>query len=126
MKHKLRFGIYGKVMAYTLLILLVVVVVAAIFFSGQISSVLENMERQQLSIIFSPLTEQLVGKSDEEAIRFSEEFHARNAAFEFYIVNQNEEVIYRTSNAAISDNDSVFSNDNSQMYYYGREINNQI
>ena len=121
MKRKTFFGIYGKVMSYTLLILLGVVIVAAAFFSGQFSATLENMERQQLSNVFAPLMEVLGGKSDEEVISLSEEFHARNAAFEFYVQNEDGEIIYKTSGAIILDTDNDLDKSNNDVYFYGKE-----
>jgi hypothetical protein len=106
MKRKMFFGIYGKIMSYTLLTLLAVVIIAAAFFSRQIAAALENMERQQLSNVFAPLIEQLDGKSDEEAIKISEEFHSKNTVFEFYIMNDNEDVIYNTPGSVPRENDN--------------------
>jgi two-component system sensor histidine kinase VanS len=121
MKRKTFFGIYAKVMSYTLLILLVVVIVAAAFFSGQISATLENMERQQLSNIFAPLMEQLGGKSDEEVISLSEDFHAKNAAFEFYVQNEDGEIIYKTPGAIILGTENEIDKLNDDVYFYGKE-----
>ena len=99
MKNKI-FGIYAKVFSYTVLILLAVIVVAALFFSSQISEIMQVMERQQLTNIFTPLFEGIENKSDDEIRLFAEEFHQRNASVEFSIVSENGEVIFQTRNAA--------------------------
>ena len=109
MKRKNVFGIYAKVLSYTLLILLAVVVVAALLLSNQISDALTNMEHEQLSHIFSPLNEQLFGKSEEEAINILQNFHGANRAFEFYAKNESGEIIFRTPGAIISDNEITFT-----------------
>ncbi|MDR0437002.1 MAG: HAMP domain-containing histidine kinase [Bacteroidales bacterium] len=99
MKNKI-FGIYAKVFSYTVLILVAVIVVAALFFSSQISEIMQVMERQQLTNIFTPLFEGIENKSDDEVRLFAEEFHQRNASVEFSIVAENGEVIFQTRNAA--------------------------
>ena len=99
MKNKI-FGIYAKVFSYTVLILVAVIVVAALFFSNQINEIMQVMERQQLTNIFTPLFEGIENKSDDEIRLFAENFHQRNASVEFSIVSENGEVIFQTRNAA--------------------------
>ena len=99
MKNKI-FGIYAKVFSYTILILIVVIVVAAAFFSNQISEIMQSMERQQLTNIFTPLFEGIEHKSTDEVRIFAEDFHQRNASVEFSIIAENGEIIFQTGNAA--------------------------
>jgi two-component system sensor histidine kinase VanS len=120
MKRKNFFGIYAKVLSYTLLILLAVVIVAALFLSNQITEALKSMEYEQLSHIFLPLREQLDGKSDEEVIIILEEFYSRNTAFEFYAQNEDGEIIYKTPGAIISGGEIAYarSNTNDSVFYF--------
>jgi two-component system sensor histidine kinase VanS len=99
MKNKI-FGIYAKVFSYTVLILVAVIVVAALFFSSQINEIMQVMERQQLTNIFTPLFEGIENKSDDEVRLFAEDFHQRNASVEFSIVAENGDIIFQTRNAA--------------------------
>jgi len=118
MKRRGLFGIYAKVLSYTLVILFAVVVVAALFLSTQISEALRSMEYEQLSHIFSPLNEQLVGKSDEEAIIILQDFHGINAAFEFYATNDSGEIIFKTPGAIISGNDTAFTIGRDNVFFF--------
>jgi hypothetical protein len=43
MKRRTLFGIYGKILTYTLMILFVVIAIAASFFSNQITAVLDKL-----------------------------------------------------------------------------------
>jgi two-component system sensor histidine kinase VanS len=83
------------------------------------------MERQQFSNVFAPLIEQLDGKSDEEAISISEDFHARNTSFEFYIQNEDGEVIYKTPGAVPPGNNNTSGKGDDNAYYFGGKDNNQ-
>lgn len=94
------FGIYAKVFSYTVLILVAVILVAAAFFSNQISEIMQVMERQQLTNIFTPLIVGIENKSDDEVIIFAEDFHQRNTSVEFIIISENGEMIFQTPNAA--------------------------
>lgn len=120
MKRKVLFGIYIKVLTYTLLILLVVIVVATLFLSNQITVALKNMEHQQLSNIFSPLIEQLDGKSDAEIKKISEEFYAKNAAFDFYVLDEKDKIIYRTPGAIFQNaTNTPGKTDSGDIFYFG-------
>lgn len=109
MKRRRVFGIYGKILSYTILILLVVIGVAAVFFANQITAILESMERQQLTNMISPLVSQLEGKSGEEIAGIAEEFHAKNASAKFYVQAGNGEIIYKTEDAILPDSDNPSS-----------------
>lgn len=94
------FGIFGKVFFYTVLITIIVICIAAIFFAGQITSVFETTQRQQLTSVFQPLLDQLSGKSDDEKIEISKKFHDRNASFEFCIEAKDGRILYKTEQFA--------------------------
>ena len=95
MKNKL-FGIYGKVFSYTLLVLVLALVVVFLFFSNQLKGVEYTVKEQQLSGIFRPLYMNLSNKSEDEVVRISEEFHARNTSFEFRLEAPDGRTIYQT------------------------------
>jgi len=97
MKNRI-FGIYAKVFSYTVLILIVVIFVSAAFFSNQINEIVQVMERQQLTNIFTPLLEGIENKSNDEVRIFAEDFHQRNTSVEFSIVAENGEIIFQTRN----------------------------
>ncbi|HBT63215.1 MAG TPA: hypothetical protein DEB10_00955, partial [Ruminococcaceae bacterium] len=90
------FGIFGKVFSYTVLITIIVVCIAAVFFAGQIVSVFETTQREQLTNVFQPLLDQFSGKSDNEKIKIAEKFHERNASFEFCLKTKEGRVLYQT------------------------------
>ena len=116
MKNKI-FGIYIKVFSYTVLILAVVIAVSAAFFSNQIGEIMQVMERQQLTNIFTPLFMGIENKSNDEVRLFAEEFHQRNASVEFSIISEGGEVIFQTSNAASLSFASP--NDGTQTVFFG-------
>jgi len=123
MKNKI-FGIYAKVFSYTILILVVVIVVAAAFFSNQINEIMQVMERQQLTNIFTPLLEGIENKSNDEIILFAEEFHQRNASVEFSIIAENGEIIFQTRYA---DSLNLGSMNGEQPVFFGtRQITNNF
>jgi len=95
MKNRL-FGIYGKVFFYTLLVLVLALVVVFLFFSNQLKGVEYTVKEQQLSGIFRPLYMSLSDKSADEVVRISEEFHAKNASFDFRIEAPDGRTIYQT------------------------------
>jgi two-component system sensor histidine kinase VanS len=95
MNHK-TFGIFGKVFFYTVLVTIIVISIAAIFFAGQITAVFETTQRQQLTNVFQPLLDQLSGKSDNEKIKIAEDFHEKNASFEFCIETTEGGILYKT------------------------------
>jgi two-component system sensor histidine kinase VanS len=97
MKHK-TFGIFGKVFFYTVLICAFVIGVAAIFFAGQVKSVFETTQKQQLEDVFEPLVKELQGKSDSERVKIAEKFHDKNSSFEFSIISNDGHVLYKTKN----------------------------
>ena len=90
------FGIYGKVFFYTLAILLFAICVTVLFFAGQIGSVVERAQQEQLAGVFSPLVEELRGKTDEEAAAVAAAFHAKNTAFDFSLSSKGGEIVYQT------------------------------
>jgi two-component system, OmpR family, sensor histidine kinase VanS len=96
MKHK-GFGIFGKVFFYTVFIFLIVIGIAAALFANQIKSVFEATQKQQLSNVFQPLIDQLKGKTDAERKQIAEEFHEKNASFEFCILSKEDKIIYQTN-----------------------------
>jgi two-component system sensor histidine kinase VanS len=124
MMHKI-FGIYAKVFSYTVLILVAVIVVAAAFFSNQISVIMEVMERQQLTSIFTPLLSEINEKSNDEIIGYAEEFHQRNDSVEFSIVSENGELIYQTPNAA-SQSVMYFREETQNIFFTERHIDNEF
>lgn len=101
MKLRTLFGIYGKILSYTLLILLVVIVVIAVFFSNQINIMLEDMEIRQFKSMFEPLITQFEGNTREEMIISAVEFHEKNTSIEFYILAENGNPIYITPGAMV-------------------------
>jgi len=124
MKNKI-FGIYAKVFSYTVLILVAVIVVAALFFSSQINEIMQVMERQQLTNIFTPLFEGIENKSDDEIRLFAEDFHQRNASVEFSIVSENGEVIFQTRNATAINVGSV-SGEQQSVFFGVRPIDDNF
>jgi two-component system sensor histidine kinase VanS len=124
MKNKV-FGIYAKVFSYTVIILMVVIVVAAAFFSNQVSAILEVMERQQLTNIFTPLLSELNEKSNDEIVNFAEEFHQRNASVEFSIVSETGEIIYQTPNAT-SQSVMYFREETHNIFFTERHVQNEF
>lgn len=92
------FGIYGKVFFYTLTILLVAIFVTVVFFANQIRSVAERAQQEQLANVFSPLIEELKGKSDEETTDIARAFHAKNSSFDFSLSSKDGEILYQTDN----------------------------
>lgn len=97
MRYKML-GIFGKVFTYTVLITAIVISIAAIFFAGQIATVFETTQRQQLTNVFQPLLDQLDGKSDNERIEIAQKFHEKNTSFEFCIETKDGRVLYKTEN----------------------------
>ena len=119
------FGIYAKVFSYTILILVVVIAVSAAFFSNQISEIMQMMERQQLTNIFTPLLEGVENKTTDEIKIFAEEFHQRNASVEFSIIAENGEIVFQTRNAASLNFGSA--GDGQQAVFFGvRPIDNNV
>ena len=97
MKRKF-FGIYSKVFFYTLMILALTIFVTVLFFANQISSVIERAQQEQLANVFTPLLEELNGKTDEEAARISQSFYEKNTAFAFSLTSADGETVYQTEN----------------------------
>lgn len=95
MKYRM-FGIFGKVFFYTVFITVIVICIAAIFFAGQITSVFEMTQREQLTNVFQPLLDQLNGKSDNEKVEIARNFHEKNASFEFCIETKDGRILYKT------------------------------
>ena len=97
MKRKF-FSIHSKVFFYTLAILIFTVCVTVLFFANQIGSVIERAQQEQLANIFSPLIEELTGKTDEEAANIARSFYEKNTAFAFSLSSKNGEIVYQTEN----------------------------
>ena len=92
------FSIHRKVFFYTLAILLFAICVTALFFANQFGSVIERAQQEQLANIFSPLIEELTGKTDEEAANIAKSFYAKNTAFAFSLSSKDGELVYQTEN----------------------------
>jgi len=58
MKIKI-FNVYGKILLYTLAILLAVISAVALFFSNQITRMLDEAEQQQITNIFRSFVYQI-------------------------------------------------------------------
>lgn len=97
MKYK-SFGIFGKVFFYTLFIVLLAVGVTVIFFANQVDSVAEKAQQEQIANIFIPLSRGLKGKTDKEAAKVAEAFHAKNTSFDFSLSSKDGQIIYQTEN----------------------------
>jgi len=97
MKRKF-FSIHSKVFCYTLAILVFAICVTVLFFANQIGSVIERAQQEQLANIFSPLIEELTGKTDEEAANIAKYFYAKNTAFAFSLFSKDGEIVYETEN----------------------------
>jgi len=96
-KYK-SFGIFGKVFFYTLFIVLLAVGVTVIFFANQVDSVAEKGQQEQIANIFMPLSRGLKGKTDKEAAKVAEAFHAKNTSFDFSLSSKEGQIIYQTEN----------------------------
>jgi len=92
------FSIYSKVFFYTLIILVFAICVTMMFFANQIGSVIERAQQEQLADIFSPLVDELKGKSDEAAVDIAKSFHVKNTAFAFSLSSKDGEIVYQTDN----------------------------
>jgi two-component system sensor histidine kinase VanS len=135
MNHK-TFGIFGKVFFYTVFVTIIVISIAAIFFAGQITSVFETTQRQQLTNVFQPLLDQLSGKSDNEKIKIAEEFHEKNASFEFCIETNKGRILYKTEKFIFMQTPNIagqgrflFSEElpqNKQYHQYSVNITNDV
>jgi len=97
MKRKF-FSIHSKVFFYTLAILLFTIFVTVLFFANQIGPVIERAQQEQLANIFSPLIEELTGKTDEEAANIAKSFYTKNTAFAFSLSSKDGEIVYQTEN----------------------------
>lgn len=104
MKYKL-FGIFGKVFFYTLLILVLVISVMAVFFADQIKSVVESTQREQIAKVFQSFVADVKGKSTDEVVRIAQDFHSKNASFEFAVISSDLRILYRTDNFKMPQND---------------------
>ncbi|HDR5039596.1 TPA: hypothetical protein QCR75_006120, partial [Bacillus anthracis] len=109
MKHRVL-GIFGKVFSYTMLILILVIVITFAFFAEQIKTVVESTQRQQISTVFEPLLRQLEGKTHEEIIEVAVDFHKKNASFEFSFISLDKEILYKTKNFIMPENDVLLLN----------------
>lgn len=103
------FGIFGRVFFYTVLILILVISVMFIFFADQIKSVVESTQREHISQVFHPFLRQLDGKSKEEIGEVANDFHRRNASFEFFLETLEGQALYKTENFIMPKNDKVLS-----------------
>jgi two-component system sensor histidine kinase VanS len=83
---------------YTAIILVMVIAVMFIFFSDQIRAVVSVTQQRQQAAAFQPLLSELPGKTEEELIAFVEEFHAKNASFDFCIETADGRILYQTEN----------------------------
>jgi len=95
----------------------VVIAVSAAFFSNQIGEIMQVMERQQLTNIFTPLFMGIENKSNDEVRLFAEEFHQRNASVEFSIISEGGKAIFQTPNSASLS--SASPNDGTQTVFFG-------
>lgn len=97
MKSKKRFfGIFGKVLLYTMLILLIVTGAMFAFFSNQIKAAVTLTQQKQAAEDFLPLMTELKGKTNEEITEFARKFHAENRSFKFRFQNAEGEILFQT------------------------------
>ncbi|MCL2570926.1 MAG: HAMP domain-containing histidine kinase [Defluviitaleaceae bacterium] len=101
------FGIFGKVFLYTMLILLLVIGGMFLLFSNQIQSTIALTQQQQFSETVMGFAEQTQGKTTEEIIVLTEDFHRWNTSFELSLLSEEREVLFQTdgfvSNMGISE-----------------------
>lgn len=97
MKSKKRFfGIFGKVLLYTVLILLIVISSMFAFFLNQIKAAVTLTQQKQAAENFLPLMTQLKGKTNEEIAEFAWKFHEENRSFKFRFQNADGEILFQT------------------------------
>ncbi len=102
MKSKKRFfGIFGKVLLYTMLILLIVISGMFAFFSNQIKTAVTLTQQKQATENFLPLLTQLKGKTDEEITEFARKFHEENSSFKFCFQNADGKILFQTEDFKI-------------------------
>ena len=94
-----KHGMFRKIFIYTLLFLILTISIVAAIFSQQFLSFYESKQVQQFNKIYEPLIGGLDGKSIDESIEISDEFHKKNQSFEFFIETADGEIIYNTPNA---------------------------
>lgn len=104
--NRKRLGIFGKVFFYTLLILVLVISVMLVFFADQIRTVVGSVQREQVAAVFQSLTQKVNGKGEAEIVRIAQEFHERNASFEFSVASADGEVLFKTDGFVMPPNDA--------------------
>ena len=90
------FGIFGKVFLYTMLILLFVIGGMFLLFSNQIQSAIALTQQQQFSEAVMRFVEQTQGKTTDEIIVLTEDFHRWNSSLELSLINWQGEVLFQT------------------------------
>jgi len=90
------FGIFGKVFLYTMLILLFVIGSMFFIFSNQIQSTIALTQQQQFSETVMLFAEQTQGKTTEEIIVLTEDFHRWNASFGLRLISEEGEILFQT------------------------------
>jgi len=97
MIKKRFFGIFGKVFLYTMLILLFVIGGMFLLFSNQIQSTIALTQQQQFSETLMRFVEQAQGKTTDEIIELTEDFHRWNTSFALRLLNAEGEVLFQTN-----------------------------
>jgi len=103
MIEKRFFGIFGKVFLYTLLILLFVIGGMFLLFSNQIQSTIALTQQQQLSETIMGFVEQTQGRTIDEIITLTEDFHRWNTSFEISLSNEGGEILFQTDGFHLGD-----------------------
>ena len=91
------FGIFGKVFLYTMLILLFVIGSMFLIFSNQIQSTITLTQQRQFSEVLILFREQTQGKTTEEIVALTEDFHRWNTSLELSLLNEEGEVLFQTN-----------------------------
>ncbi|MCL2354268.1 MAG: HAMP domain-containing histidine kinase [Defluviitaleaceae bacterium] len=109
------FGIFSKVFLYTMLILLFVIGGMFLLFSNQIQSTIALTQQQQFSETLMRFVEQTQGRTKEEIIVLTQDFHSWNPSFELSLLNERREVLFQTDGFASNIMISTISNENLEI-----------
>ncbi|HYE67060.1 MAG TPA: HAMP domain-containing sensor histidine kinase, partial [Anaerovoracaceae bacterium] len=92
-----RFGIFGKVFLYTMIILLLTISVTVLVFAQQFKDFYDYLQIQQYTTVFEPLKTKIINEEDlQTVIQTANEFHDKNQAFAFNIETKEGAVLYKT------------------------------
>ena len=92
-----KHGIFVKVFTYTTVFLILLVCVTVALFSQQFLSFYSTTQIQQLNNYYQGLYNQLQNKNISEVIEIAEQFYANNQSFSFYIKDNEDTMIFSTS-----------------------------